>query len=61
MKVVNWFLERLQEKSTWAGTGVFAGLFIAFGIDVESEQWQHIGTAVSSISAVIAIMMKENK
>ena len=51
MSIVNWFLARIEEPSTWAGTGLIALGLHAVAPSVASQVLA-VGSAVGGILAV---------
>lgn len=57
MKIVDWIVDRLKEKSTWLG---ITALLSAAGVVLAPEQLDAIATAGVAIAGAIAIFTKEN-
>jgi hypothetical protein len=55
MKYLDFVLERLKEKSTWAG------LIGLLGLSFSAELGEAIVTAVLGFIAVVAVLIKEKK
>lgn len=56
---MSWIIERLQEKSTWAG---LLGLISAFGVyQFAPEQKEAILGAIGAITSAILVFVKEKK
>lgn len=54
---MNWIIERVQEKSTWAG---LLGLISAFGVyQFAPEQKEAILTAIGAITSAVLVFIKE--
>jgi hypothetical protein len=54
MEIVNWFVARLKEPSTYAG---FSGVALAFGLS--GEEWSTIYTAAAAVAGVIAMFLSD--
>jgi len=54
---MNWFLNRLKERSTWLAIFTLAGLF---GMKIEPELREHIINAILAVAAVAAFVFREN-
>lgn len=55
MKYLEFILERLKEKSTWAG------LIGLLGLSFSDELGNAIMSAILAFVAVVAVLIKENK
>lgn len=56
---MEWLIERLQEKSTWAGV---LGIIGAFGVyNFAPEQKEAILTAIGAITSAVLMFVKEHK
>ena len=54
---MNWIIDRLKEKSTWAG---LLGLLSAFGVyQFAPEQKEAILTAIGAITSAVLVFIKE--
>jgi hypothetical protein len=54
MTILQWFLDRAREPSTYAG---LSGLALAMGLS-ESE-WNAVGTAAAAVFAAVAVIVAE--
>jgi len=54
---MNWFLNRLKERSTWLAIFALAGLV---GIKIEPEFREVIINAILAVAAVVAFIFREN-
>lgn len=54
---MNWFLNRLKERSTWLAIFTLAGLV---GIKLEPELRELIINAILGVAAVVAFVFREN-
>ena len=54
MSMLQWFLARAKEPSTYAG---FSGLALALGLS--GTEWSAIGTAAAAVFAAIAVVVAE--
>lgn len=54
---MNWIIDRLKEKSTWAG---IIGLVTATGlVAINPEQKEAILTAITAITSAVLVFIKE--
>lgn len=58
MKIIQFILDRLKEKSTWLG---ITGLLSAVGVTLNPEQTAAISTAGVAIASAILAFTKEDK
>ena len=58
MKIVNYILNRLKERSTWSGG---ATLLALAGINLDPDQFAAIGSAVIGIIGAVEIFRREKK
>ena len=57
-KSIKWFLARIEEPSTWAGTGILAVLLKSTGV-IPGEVADHILAVGSAIGGLLAIILPE--
>lgn len=55
---MEYLVERLKEKSTWAG---IVGIIGVFGITLGPEQVEAISIAGVAIAGVVSVFLKEKK
>ena len=58
MKIADYLMKRLKEKSTWAGIGTIAALA---GLKIDPEQLSVVGGAIIALISVFEIFRKEKK
>ena len=56
MKIIELIIDRLKEKSTWAGLGTIVALV---GLKVDPEQLSAISAAVIGLIGVFEVFRKE--
>lgn len=57
MKLIEWIIDRLKEKSTWAGIGVLLGLV---GVRLSPDALSSVMAAVVAIIGVWEVIRREN-
>ena len=57
---IKWMLARIEEPSTWAGTGVVAIVLKNSGL-IDSDLADHLLAAGAAIGAILAIVLPEKK
>jgi hypothetical protein len=58
MKIVDYILKRLKEKSTWAGITTILALV---GLKLDPDQFAAISTAVIGLIGAIEVFRREKK